>query len=325
MQNQVRQLERFLNETDQVTLGWVIDRQGERTYLDVTTTAVEGSALARQMALQKDRPSAFSGFLLPEGAVTLNMTSQFPEDVAEQVVTMLEAVRAQAITEIERDSELPEGPPRETAKRILTDVMEVLTATFKSGKLDGGAALVLAPEAATLMAGTYITDGPAMEKPLKELAELAKDDPEFPGINFDADSHQGIRFHTLSVPIPADDEARRILGDKLEVAIGFGTKSVYLALGKDGLSQIKRVIDLSASGADAPRPAFQMNVALTPILRFASTLDNNPVVAALADAMEQNKEKDKITLRHKPITNGGTYRLEIEAGILKLIGQAIGN
>ena len=96
-----------------------------------------------------------------------------------------------------------------------------------------------------------------MEGLLRKVAELAKDEPEFPGIKFNADTHANVRFHTLKLPVPADagEDVRNLLGDELEVAIGTGDKSFYLAFGKDSVGTLKKVIDQSAADAQKVRQA----------------------------------------------------------------------
>ena len=58
---QVKQWETMLNEIDELTIGWLIDRKSERTYIDVSTTAIPGTKTADQMAALKDMKSDFNG------------------------------------------------------------------------------------------------------------------------------------------------------------------------------------------------------------------------------------------------------------------------
>ena len=64
-------------------------------------------------------------------------------------------------------------------------------------------------------------------------------------IKFDADKHAGVSFHTASIPVPSDQNISKVVGDKLDVAVGIGEKSVYLALGTDSLKLAKKLIDKS--------------------------------------------------------------------------------
>ena len=51
-----------------------------------------------------------------------------------------------------------------------------------------------------------------------------------------------------------------MLGDKLDVAVGIGAKSVYLAVGTDSLTLCKKLIDNSKADAGKQVPPFQLNV-----------------------------------------------------------------
>jgi hypothetical protein len=66
----------------------------------------------------------------------------------------------------------------------------------------------------------------------------------------------------------------------------------------------------------------QMSVALGPIMRFASNFEDNPMVAALATALEANQGRDNILIVGEAIPNGAHYRFEVQDGVLKAIGQA---
>ena len=164
-----------------------------------------------------------------------------------------------------------------------------------------------------------------VEGALKKLAALAKEnEPDFPGIDFDADQHNGVRFHTMSIPMDdAPKDARRLLGDKLGVALGFGESNVYMAVGKDSVQMLKDAIDRSASDADKSVPPVQLTFALGPILKFAASADpENMILGMVAAALEEHKGKDHVRIVARPIKNGASYRLEVEEGVLSLAGLA---
>ena len=64
------------------------------------------------------------------------------------------------------------------------------------------------------------------------------------------------------------------------------------------------------------------SLAIGPILQFAASVDDNPQVAALAAASEKAEGNDHIIVTTKQIERGLSYRLVIEEGILKIIGEA---
>jgi len=65
-----------------------------------------------------------------------------------------------------------------------------------------------------------------------------------------------------------------------------------------------------------------MNVALAPIVNFAAEQDeDNPALGIAADSLEGGK--DKIHFTSQVVPNGAKMRIELEEGVLKLLGVMI--
>ncbi|MDP6722806.1 MAG: hypothetical protein QGF59_29355, partial [Pirellulaceae bacterium] len=195
----------------------------------------------------------------------------------------------------------------------------------ETGKVNGGAALLLNPEAVQFVAGGYVADGRAVEKELKKLVQLAKEadaGAELDSISFNASKHKKVDLHTFTVPIPEkEQDARRVLGDRLNVVVGTGSQSAYVAFGKDCTELLKRVIDQSAT-AQTTGPPIAFTVSVGQILEFASTFQSEPAVAAMAEALKDAAGKDKVSITAKALERGVRYRIEVGEAVLSLIGQA---
>lgn len=321
--NSVNTIVALIEETDQITLGWGVDRTAKSTHLDLSMTAVAGTTSAKRLALAGDSKSAFAGFLMPDAAVTLNMTQKLLKEDIDQYNSLLKPLRAQALKEIDNDVEVPAELKAE-AKEVLGSLIDVLQATIESGKIDAGASLFLEPKALSFASGLYVADGATLEKTVKKgAAILAKTEAEFPKVNFDAEKHAGVSFHTFTIPVPeGEGEARQLLGDQLDVVLGTGAKAFYLAFGKGSSATLKKVIDKSAADANKTVPPLQLNVALTPIAKTAApALGDNPAGAVAVAALEKAGGKDHIRVTHKSIQRGFEFRIEVEEGVLKVIGE----
>ena len=66
----------------------------------------------------------------------------------------------------------------------------------------------------------------------------------------------------------------------MDVVVGTGEQSVYLAFGKNPQQALEKVLDRSQENANQEMLPAEMSVALKPILRFAAALDSNPAVKA---------------------------------------------
>ena len=315
---------RMLDEIEEVVVGLQIDADGQRTFMDISQTAVAGTRMAKQLEALANTKSAFAGFLMPDAAMSVNISGTVAKEDLEQTRTLLVGLKANALKDLDNNPEL-DAPRRAAAKELLSGFIDVLTQTLEEGKIDGGATLLLEPKSLNFVAGGLIADGAKVEALLKKLVDLAKDEPEAPDVKFNASEHGGINFHTITAPIPeGEGDAREILGDKVNVILGTGPKTVYVAFGKDAESLLKKMIDQVAQQGPTAVPPSQFNVALLPILKFAASVDKemNPLVPALVSVLE-GSGKDKVTIVTEPRPRGSNTRILVEEGILEVIGEAV--
>jgi hypothetical protein len=321
VENQLAAFEKNAKELDQITLGLAIDPEDKQVYLDIDTTVVAGSNLAKQLAAQAGAKTKFAGFLSDENAAYFNVTSKLGPDDIKQTLESMKGVRAQVEKAIDDEEKLPNDEAKASVKKIVGTLLDSFEATIKTGSIDGGGALQLG-DTLTFAAGGYVADGAQLDKAFRDLVKLAEKEPDFPGVKFDAAKHKDVRFHTLTVPVKDDEDAQKVLGENLDIVIGIGPKAGYLAFGADGLDELKTVIDASGKKTDADIPPVQVNVSLGRIFKFAASKGDEPQVAAMAEALAESDGEDHVTLTVVPVTNGQRVRLLLEEGVLKLIGQA---
>ena len=173
-------------------------------------------------------------------------------DPDQQDVAQLEAAMSSAREQFNKGMDENEDIPaelRDGLKAAASDWFDAFTATVKTGQVDGGASLHASADSISLVAGVLVKDTAKFESGLKKLESAAKEThKEFPGIQWNAASHAGVNFHTLSVPVPADKEApRKLLGETVDIAFGVGPEAVYLAAGRDNIQAVKKAIDASAA------------------------------------------------------------------------------
>jgi hypothetical protein len=320
--SQIKALTDAINEIDQLTLGWALDTSAKTTHIDLTVAAVAGSDFGKQLSQVKETTSDFAGFLVPEAAASLNLSAKMAKDNTEQIVAALQTLRSHAQQHIEADKKLSDDATKKIAKEMVSEVFDAIQATVESGKIDAGATLNLSDKAMALVVGAYVADPNSLEAALKKFAKLAEKEPDFPGIKFDADKHGGVRFHTASLPVPKEEGISRVLGDKLDVAVGIGSKSAYLALGTDSLKLCKQLIDKSKSDASKRVPPFQLNVSLTPIFQFAAAMQDRPEVTAMAEELAKSQGKDHVRLVVTPQPNAVMLSLKAEEGVIRLLARA---
>jgi hypothetical protein len=330
VESQIDSLTKVINDLEQLTLGLAINPEAKTAHLDLSFSAVAGTDTAKQLSRAKPTTSNFAGFLLPDAAASLNLTTELDKSDAEQFVTALEAIRAHAIQYIQGEAKLEDEASRKLAEEMVGEVFDAIKATFESGKIDAGATLNLSDKSLALVVGAYVAEPGSVEDAIKKLAKLGENEPNFPKIHFDADTHAGVRFHSASIPVPPDRKIAKVLGDKLDVSVGIGPKAVYLALGTDSLNMAKTLIDRSASQSSKKLPPFQLNVSLGPVFNFIAALQDKDAgdestIKTMAADLAKTPGKDHVRLEFVPQPNGATIRLSAEEGVLRLLGTALKN
>jgi len=332
---QVEQLTRTLNEVDSITLGWAVDPAQQRTYLDFVYLFLPGSKMAEQVAAYGQSRTNFAGFYQPDAAATLTFSSKSDPQVIQQEIAQLEAtmrtMREQLNKAIDESDDLANEPEtRDALKAAAGEFLDAWETTVKAGEVDGGAALRVASDSLTFVAGVLVQQPSKIESALKkiELAAQKKTDSKSPGVKWNAARHSGVTFHTLTVPVPEDQQApRKVFGSELNVAIGVADKAVYLALGRDYLDALKQAIDASAAEPQKAVPPFELAISLGPIMEMAAAQadegEQRELILAMANVLRNEAPgRDHIRAVGLSIPNGLRCRFEAEEGVLRAIGKA---
>jgi hypothetical protein len=322
----------MVNEIDDVTFGWALDSKQQKTYFDFTGCFVPDSKMAKQIASYDKPRTNFAGFYQPDAAVTMNFAQkadpQAIKENMEQLTTMIDSMRKQAEKAIDEESDLPDQAARDSLKGAMNDFLDAAQATIEGGQMDGGAAVTMHPDSLTAVAGFLVKDPGKFESGLKKIAEVGAKEPDFGGVEWNAANHAGVNFHTMSVPIPEDQEdARKMLGEKVDVAVGIGTDAVYVAIGRDNMDAINKAIDASRAEPNKEVSPFELSLALGPIMETAAAngkAEDQESLQAIADMLENTAQgRDHIRMTEQFITNGVRYRVEAEEGVLRAIGKGV--
>ena len=327
MQKQhMQQIQRFTTELDVVTVGLNIDRNTNSAFVDLELTAKSGSSLAKDFAASKPDKSEMAGLVIPGAALSLHGVNEMPDAAVEHTKNTLSAFRTSAQEELKKQS-LPDDK-KDLALGVMDDLFNLAIKTIEMKRSDCALALVLEPNAITLVAGAVIADGSNINSVLEKLvAALKNENPDAAKfVKLNAETYKGIRFHTLSLPTP-EPEIVPLVGDTLNVVLGVGDNKVFIAAGRDAAEILKQAIDKSASEAGKEVPPMQLVVSASKIAKFVTNVADDDTVKEIADkisnAFSQAEGKDHLTITSEPIANGMRVRLEIEEGILKTAG-AIG-
>ena len=329
---QMEQVERMVNEIDDVTFGWAIDAKEQKTFIDFVYRFVAGSKMAKQIASYDKPRTNFAGFYQPDSAVTMSFASkadpQLIKEDMEQFKAVIDTMRKQAEKAIDEENDLPDQAARNALKGAMNDFLDAAQATIEGGQMDGGATVVLHPDSLTVVAGALIKQPEKVESALKKIAAVGEKEPDFGGVQWNAANHAGVNFHTMSVPVPEDqEEARQMLGEKVDVAIGIGPDSVYLALGRDNLNAINQAIDASKAEPNKEVSPFELSFSLGPIMETAAANgkeDDREILQSISDLLSNSAQgRDHLRITGQFIPNGLKYRIEAEEGVLRAVGKGV--
>jgi hypothetical protein len=315
------QFETLCKELDTLVLGLGVDADTNSIYLDFDMTALAGTNTAKRFASAKDAKTDFAGFLIPSAAMTVISSSTNDDAEVAQGKQMIDTIHAMAVKALDANEDLSKEK-RDSAKQLIADATDVLKRTLDTKKSDSGMALLL-DGAPTLVAGAALADGAKLEKDLKEFVA---GEPELDKlVKFDADEHQGVKFHVATVPI-SDEQAAAVFGKEVKVVVGFGQNVVYIGAGKDPLKPLKQAIDDSKKSPGKSVPTTQITLTGAPIATFiaqvASEADVKAKAAKIAKVLAKSSGRDHITVTVKATDNGASMRLCVEEGIAKALGAA---
>ena len=205
----------------------------------------------------------------------------------------------------------------------MTDVFEVVRSTINDGNIDMGAFATTADDEINIALGMRVKDGERLDATFKRAVDFAKgkSEQEF-SFKPNAKSMGGISFHECVFPVPEDEEeARDLFGDSVKAYVGISDNRFYMGIGSSPMELLGDAMERSKEAVDSELPPMQYNLYLTPVLQLLSRVEDEETLGALADALEEGG-RDRVRIVTTLIPNGQRFRVEVQDGILKMIGAA---
>ena len=317
---QLDQLKGLINETDELMMGYKVDKEKKLLTSTFSLTALENSNIAKRIAvINPPGDSAFTGFLNKTAAGDGNFRYQLHEDDVKLYVDMIDSVGEQMIDEIDADGEFSDKELA-TIESASTDIGDCLKATFKGELIDTGFTMLMDGNNFNFVSGMTAVETEKLEKAVKDMVGLLEAD----GVvetELNSGTHGDITFHTIGVSIPEDEEeARNVLGSRVEIIVGVAPDKVYLGVGKNPLTTLTDAIERSKQPTPSEYGQLLYNLRVAPILRFASKASGEEALADMATTLE-NEKTGRITIWSKAIPNGIETKIEAQDGILGLIKE----
>ena len=316
MKDNIARLKQWIDETVDVTIGVAINGDDKNVHLDFSTTAIAGTQTAKSYERFQKGKSAYAGFLDVDAAIAgaVHLTGKPAEDEMKYIDAQGKVSRQKMMEEIENADDLTDDQ-KEVAKQSLGKLMNVMFDTMRSDSFQAGFAVMLNKQSSIVM-GAQVSDGDAVESALKPLIEMISQQGGIPGPDWEAENHAFHRIHTWkNIPVP-DEDSKKVIGDQLEVAIGVNAESVYLAMGGNGIEDLKKVIDASAKASDEVTEPAEAVLHMGTMMQFAVELDeeNGAMYLPIAGMLQ---EEDAVRYGIQQIENGLRARITVEQNILR--------
>jgi hypothetical protein len=308
-------------EGDKFEMGLAIDEEQKVIRLEYSLTALPQSALAEELSYIQDAETEFGPLIDPNAAISFNLSSKLGKTQAAMGKDLLKMFRTSIEKEMNQEGQFPTEEAKAAAQRVVSNLIDVANATIDSGKVDSVGSVSLDGTNLQFAAAAHIADGEKLNATIREIVQLAKDEPDFPGATLDAAKVGNVSIHLMSVPVPDDEEqAQAIFGESVEIAVGVGPNAAFLCIGKDAVGRMKDLA--SASGTKAVKPML-MRASVGQLIKFGSQFDGGSEIQQLLGAVDEMGDRDHVEVVVDAIPNGAKYQLRIEDGILKLIGIGV--
>ena len=321
-EEQMAKMEDLVYDMDEVLVGFRADKEAGAMVMDFQMTALEGTELAKSFEAMSDaEPSRFAGFLRDDAAMSSNACfSVLPAEAKQYANGMTQAID-KMVSELDADGDLSESEV-ETIESASEKIVEALTETFESGRVDSAGVVLMGDQTVNMAAVMEIADPRKVEDAVKELVELGEAKMgEDLQVSLNSGSHNGVTFHELVIKVPEDEEeVLDYFGSEITVIVGIGDKEVYMGAGTDPMPTLKEAMDSKSSGEKLFPVVYNIN--LTPILKYASSVNDMPMIEDMLGTLEESGN-DRLRMFLDGIENGVLTRFEIQDGVLGLIQSAV--
>lgn len=201
---------------------------------EFTVTPKKDSQLAKDVKAVKATQGRFQQLVTKDavGGLWLSLGESMPKSVREKAGPF-----AADLLDM-----LGKASPDEV-KAVLTEFGKMASTSIADGKADAGLA-VFGPDKNEAYTAVMAVGGDtvALEKAFRGMVkELPKEVQEL--VKLDAEKAGELGVHTFTIP-DGQEWTEKMFGKKATVRLAFGKDAVYLALGPDGLAEIKRAAGL---------------------------------------------------------------------------------
>ncbi len=321
----MEEIKRLIENSEQLLFGLNIDQGSKVVQLDFGSKFVEGSDLAKEVALQEGLTSKFAATTTPADPIQIRFRSKLGENNIQQTTQALDMQLNQLDSVLK--TSVDDTKAREIIKSFATMILTSMKSTVAEGDIDGAYAINF-ENGVHMVALGQVAQPEKLESDLVALLNKHSSEQYAPKLNGSAQDYKGIKLYSGNWPLPPDDDfdgLRASIGEAVPFAMVFGNKQAGLAFGKDAVDNLKAAVDRSAGTPAAANP-MDLTVELLPILQYVDSMLDDPksdfiLQAAITKASEFSNN-DMFKIESRAMNSGFIMRTTLEEGLLQAIGAA---
>ena len=287
----LNEAERFLVETELLTVSWITDIVNARGLAEFAFTAIPDTTLEASANLLAVKPSYFANINSPQSsAATARFNLALDSMRTTHLHEFIEVFRPVLAKRIENHETLKEPAQNAAAKKAGDSLIDILNAGITLGAVDGFADLSSVGESHTLVCGLRVADGKMFDQILNLLPQIR---PEF---EIKPLGQVGAT-DLFSIGLPPDriPQFQRFFPGETMLYVATSKEAVWIAMGVNAQADLTAAMTL----VDEPPPA-------TPGSVIALISANVSSLVGLLDALQpktieskgpttpKQKERDKI-------------------------------
>ncbi len=322
-ESSIKQIEQFIQETDELKFGFNIDKEGARVNLDGSFTAVAGTQLAEMYGGQHAIPSRFAAVIRDDVAGFYHAATSISPQTVEQTRSSVRTSIAAVKNAISNDDNLPPEMAADI-QEMIDRVAELAVSSVAEGKADTGAMLIADANKMQTVFGAFVSDGAEAAQLVKDVAAKLEGVNGAPRFKFDIGTYKDVTMHAIEFDVPdKQDEVQKVFGQTAVIHVGTAPKAVYLAVGQGSDTLLKSFIDSGAADNGGERPIGQLRVQMLPILQYIQSIKADDTVSAMMDALSRAPDPGIVTMVNDAIPGGLDTRVSFGEGMLRAVGAGV--
>jgi len=317
-EGQMQGFEQFVNETEEVTIGWNVSSKEKSAYLEFVIAAEPKSEYAALLNELKSTRSIFADLVDENAPLSISVSSLIDPPGKKMLLEMIKAGNPEVSKRFGEATGLKEGDVNP-----IDSMFSALGATIEKGKIDVAAQVLGEPPGPfVFLGGIKVADDAGWSSAAVGILDRLKGNEAFETVETNVSTHEGITFHRIK-PRGLGRGGERIYGTNPHFYVGAGKEVLWIAFGaEDALPKLKKAVDTVGEAGDLGKTVPPMRLVFHAGHWLSLFGDANDRFTSLArQAFSKGGDAIRVDISH--IDDGMRSRLTFEEGWVRLVGMGI--